>query len=110
MANIFGTVHFPYRKSTGEAEKATAEMAQAVSSSGSPQVVTDQNGLFSMGTTQGGGVEHKGEELFALKMELFALCTVGKFSTKEMWRIVGEGEKIPESFFSTDFLKVGQNS
>lgn len=56
MANIFGTVHFPYRKNTGEAEKATAEMALAVSSSGSPQSVTDQNGLFSMGTTQGGGV------------------------------------------------------
>ncbi len=58
MANIFGTVHFPYHKNIGEAEKATAEMALAVSSSGSPQSVTDQNGLFSMGTTQEGGVVH----------------------------------------------------
>lgn len=56
MANIFGTVDFPYSRRAGEAEKATAEMALAVSSSGSPQVTTDQAGLFSMGTTQEGGV------------------------------------------------------
>jgi asparagine synthetase B (glutamine-hydrolysing) len=57
MANIFGTVDCVDYRNRGEAEKATAEMALAVSSSGTPQITTGQAGSsFSMGTTQEGGV------------------------------------------------------